>query len=73
MTEIWKLDENGKKNTDESFIKIDGVDISKLGLNFLRSNLSIIPQVPVLFVGSIRYNIDPLNQYQDEEIWEVLH
>jgi len=43
MTEIWKVDENGKEKTDESFIKIDGVDISKLGLNFLRSNLSIIP------------------------------
>ena len=38
MTEIWKVDENGKEKTDESFIKIDGVDISKLGLNFLRSN-----------------------------------
>ena len=43
MTEIWKVDENGKEKTDESFIKIDGVDISKLGLNFLRSSLSIIP------------------------------
>jgi ATP-binding cassette subfamily C (CFTR/MRP) protein 1 len=42
-------------------IEIDGVDCSKLGLNFLRRNLSIIPQTPVMFMGSIRYNIDPLS------------
>lgn len=54
-------------------IKIDGEDISKMGLNLLRMSLSIIPQTPVMFIGSIRYNLDPLNEYEDDEqIWEVL-
>ncbi len=53
-------------------IEIDGVDCSKLGLNFLRKTLSIIPQTPVMFIGTIRYNIDPLSEYTYEAIWEVL-
>lgn len=53
-------------------ITIDGEDISKLGLNFLRSNLSIIPQTPTLFIGNIKYNVDPLGEYSDDQIWDVL-
>ena len=52
-----------ENSEEESFIKIDGVDISTLGLHFLRSNLSIIPQTPVIFMGTIRYNIDPMSSY----------
>ncbi|KNC97598.1 uncharacterized protein SPPG_07067 [Spizellomyces punctatus DAOM BR117] len=53
-------------------ITIDGVDVSKIGLNDLRSNIAIIPQEPVLFVGTIRSNLDPFSKCTDEEIWKAL-
>ena len=56
----------------ESGIFIDGIDCCKLGLRDLRSKLSIIPQDPVLFSGTVRFNLDPFNQYEDNAIWDVL-
>ncbi|KAK2664213.1 hypothetical protein Ddye_002787 [Dipteronia dyeriana] len=56
----------------EGEVIIDGLNISSIGLHDLRSHLGIIPQDPTLFSGTVRYNLDPLSQYNDHEIWEVL-
>ncbi|XP_011877748.1 PREDICTED: probable multidrug resistance-associated protein lethal(2)03659 isoform X2 [Vollenhovia emeryi] len=56
----------------EGEIKIDGRDTSTVSLSELRSKISIIPQQPVLFSESLRYNLDPFSQYDDMKLWEVL-
>ena len=54
-------------------ILIDGVDITKIGLHDLRSAMTIVPQSPDLFEGTMRENIDPVGEYQDTDIWEALN
>ncbi|KRF85624.1 multidrug resistance-associated protein 1 isoform X12 [Drosophila virilis] len=53
-------------------ILIDGIDIATMGLHMLRSRLTIIPQDPVLFSGSLRSNLDPFEVKTDDEIWKAL-
>lgn len=53
-------------------IIIDGEDITKIGLEDLRSKLTIMPQDAVLFAGTVRSNIDPFNAYDDETLWKAL-
>jgi ABC-type multidrug transport system fused ATPase/permease subunit len=56
----------------EGKILIDDYDVSACGLKDLRSRIAIIPQEPILFVGTIRENVDLFGKNTDEEIWQAL-
>ena len=51
---------------------LGGVDVASLGLSYLRRQVTIVPQDPILFSGELRKNLDPLGQRTDEEMWTVL-
>jgi ATP-binding cassette, subfamily C (CFTR/MRP), member 1 len=57
---------------DGGAIFIDGVDTSEIGTATLRLNISIIPQEPVIFSNTVRYNLDPFGECTDAELWEVI-
>ena len=57
---------------ESGFISIDGVDISTLKLQPLRERMTTIPQEAQLFAGKIRKNLDPFDQFEDDEIWDIL-
>lgn len=56
----------------EGHIYIDDVETGEIALKALRSKISIIPQEPVLFSATLRYNLDPFDKYTDAEIWTAL-
>ena len=56
----------------EGSLQVDGVEISTLGLKELRSRLAIIPQDPVLFNASVKYNLDPFDAHTEAKLHEVL-
>lgn len=53
-------------------IIVDNCDIAKFGLTDLRKVLGIIPQAPVLFSGTVRFNLDPFTEHNDADLWESL-
>ncbi|XP_017004866.2 probable multidrug resistance-associated protein lethal(2)03659 [Drosophila takahashii] len=57
---------------NDGSVLIDKRDTSEMGLHDLRSKISIIPQEPVLFSGTMRYNLDPFDEYSDEKLWRSL-
>jgi ABC-type multidrug transport system fused ATPase/permease subunit len=57
---------------EQGRICVDGEDISRLSLHALRSQVTIIPQDPVLFSGSVRFNVDPFEEASDTKVWEAL-
>ncbi|CAD8116773.1 unnamed protein product [Paramecium sonneborni] len=60
------------EDDEDSSISISGVDIRILGLQKLRSNIGIIPQCPFLFTGTIKSNLDPFEETNEENIWKAL-
>eukprot|EP00928_Gymnodinium_smaydae_P032039 TRINITY_DN23320_c0_g1_i2.p1 TRINITY_DN23320_c0_g1~~TRINITY_DN23320_c0_g1_i2.p1 ORF type:complete len:1474 (-),score=167.19 TRINITY_DN23320_c0_g1_i2:114-4469(-) len=57
---------------ESGMIRIDGQDIKRIGLHTLRKRLAIIPQDPIGFTGSLRFNLDPFNQHSDGQLLEEL-
>lgn len=69
ISALFRLVEPSKS----SLIIIDGIDTSTLKLQDLRKSITIIPQTPICFKGSVRFNLDPFNEYSDTKIWSVLN
>lgn len=53
-------------------ISIDGVNIAHIGLHRLRRSMAVIPQDPTLFAGTIRFNLDPNQEFTDDQLWNAL-
>jgi len=57
---------------NKGVITIDDHNIKDVGLQFLRNSIAIIPQTPITFLGTVKYNLDPIGKQTDAELWEVL-
>lgn len=57
----------------EGRVLIDGIDVSKMGLEDLRRNIAILPQEPLLFSGTLRSNLDPFERFDDARLWDAMH
>ncbi|CAL4094228.1 unnamed protein product, partial [Meganyctiphanes norvegica] len=66
LTSLFRMTE------PSGIIKIDNVNIQEIGLHDVRGNISIIPQDPTLFTGTMRRNLDPFNQFTDGQLWNAL-
>ena len=60
------------KELDKGIVKIDGIDISTLGLHDLRKKITIIPQNPFIFSTNVKKNLDPFDEHGEDRLWEVL-
>lgn len=58
--------------SDYGRILVDDINIGEIGLHDLRQRMTIIPQDPVVFSGSIRMNLDPFSTHSDSELWCAL-
>lgn len=67
MNALYRIHELSDGN-----LLIDNIDISKVPLHILRSKLGIVPQDPVMFSATVRFNLDPFNQHSDAEVWTAL-
>jgi len=68
---LFRLQE-GQRNYTQNYIKVDNINIRDVGLHLLRSSIAILHKRPILFSGSVRKNLDPLDQYSDQVILEAL-
>ncbi|CAL2049862.1 unnamed protein product [Caenorhabditis brenneri] len=62
----------GLKEYCSGLVKIDDIDLDSISLRFRRKGMSIIPQEPIIFSGTVRENLDPFDQYDDATIWAAL-
>lgn len=69
LLRLVELDQTGKKR---GVVEIDGIDVSHVGLDDLRSRVSVIPQDPVMFNGTVRFNLDPFDSYSDDDVIGVI-
>ncbi len=56
----------------EGAVLIEGIRTSDIGLHDVRKNISIIPQDPLIFSGTLRKNLDPFDEYEDSKLWNSL-